>query len=142
MISVTGTYTNIRLNYDLDTQGGAVPNQQQTVPLQNYQPTATLVQQQNVNYVSQPLKPSVNNNRPQIYQPAPERPQIYQPDNRDSGQGNPSEDSICGASVTGAAALIKGGKKFRRGEFPWLTALFYDKEFICGGSIVSSRYCK
>lgn len=55
-------------------------------------------------------------------------------------------DDTCGVSDfrrPQSTGLIKGGMVVSRGQFPWLTAYFYtgkySTEFICGGSLISSK---
>lgn len=38
-----------------------------------------------------------------------------------------------------SSGLISGGRKAIRGQFPWLAAYFHNDQFICGGSLVSTR---
>lgn len=33
-----------------------------------------------------------------------------------------------------------GGEEAANGEFPWKAAIFYDQEYICGGSIIGKQH--
>lgn len=46
-----------------------------------------------------------------------------------------NDNDVCGKSVTATTALIIGGSLFKKGDFPWMAAFFYNDEFICGGSL-------
>lgn len=55
------------------------------------------------------------------------------------------DNLVCGIPVIGLTqSLIVGGQSAGRGEWPWLVAFYRSKngnlEFICGGSLISSRY--
>lgn len=59
-----------------------------------------------------------------------------------------TEGTTCGLVDTeilndGVAPLIYGGTDIRRGEYPWLTAIYKKQRtgitFICGGSLVTSK---
>jgi len=54
-------------------------------------------------------------------------------------------DAICGHEGTITRPFIHGGYTVERGQYPWMTAIYQireeeeDIDFICGGSLISSR---
>lgn len=55
-----------------------------------------------------------------------------------------SRNQQCGRSIA-VVSLIKGGRKIRRGQWPWIVAFFHqislvNSDFICSGSLVSRKY--
>lgn len=46
----------------------------------------------------------------------------------------------CGRSLHGSAGkgLIVGGDDFKAGEWPWMAALYWHQDFVCGGTISKS----
>lgn len=53
----------------------------------------------------------------------------------ESNRKKPSSDVFECGRVAHATSLIKKGKDYSNGNWPWLAAIFYKKDFICGGSI-------
>lgn len=133
----TGTYTNIKLNYQLRT--GIVQETNDPQPSTQYvRPRPETINPVQETYYIRPPQQSIPITRPTT--PPPfiynERPQSIP--TSISNHNNPSDDSICG-HVSTATSLIKGGSKYRKGDWPWLAALFYNNEFYCGGSISKSK---
>lgn len=85
----------------------------------NYQQTPSLSTQ-----YAGPQTPFVSNERPHLIE------------TEHSNYNNPSDD--CG-TITIATSLIKGGQKYRKGEWPWLVGMFYQNDFFCGGSISNTN---
>lgn len=68
-------------------------------------------------------------------------PNLKTPPIPQSSKKNHLEDSeVCGKSVTAVTSLIKKGTSFQKGDFPWMAAIYYNDEFLCGGSLVSSKH--
>ena len=52
-------------------------------------------------------------------------------------------NSVCGRPAQ-ATAFIINGKEFKRGDFPWMVAMFnklkIPAEFFCAGTLISTRH--
>jgi secreted trypsin-like serine protease len=52
-------------------------------------------------------------------------------------------ENDCGVSSSGIPKPVErvlSGRNISEGDYPWLVALLYNSEFICGGSIISKNY--
>lgn len=101
----------------------------------------------NVNVIfEEPVKPIVRPTNPPVRATSrkpvsPTNPVTQVTQNSQVTKGNVNNQ--CGQSTV-VAALVIGGQKFRRGQFPWIVAFYYQvraghSEFICGGTLVSSN---
>lgn len=49
-------------------------------------------------------------------------------------------NEICGKPVRESTPLIVNGQRSKRGAYPWLTAIYFEDLFTCGGNLVSDRH--
>lgn len=71
---------------------------------------------------------------PAAYRPPQSSPSYRPPFGQNTGVNTNSIEE-CGKIQAGGVSLVVHGNSYRRGDWPWLTALFYQNSFICGGTL-------
>lgn len=57
-----------------------------------------------------------------------------------SGTATLPNAGICGQTDIVGQSLVVHGDTYKKGEWPWLVALFLNNEFICAGTLVSANH--
>lgn len=147
---VKGAYiTNIKLNHQLTT---GLPQQSN---YQAPQPQSNEFEPPQIETDYRPVKETfytTQTPRPVYYVPPeteivtqrfePQKPYHFdkKPTKHEDSINSLEDEDICGVVVSAATSLIKGGTKYKKGDWPWLAALFYKNGFICGGTISKKLY--